>query len=191
MKTRPPSNTSNSQSSCGVPVVFREPNFLFTEGHNSIHFDIKCTAHARILRELNGLEEVTLQTYCYSRLELPLRTSLQSSKRRATKGARVWRLNVVIYGTIDLAEIVGGYLSKNRVYLQDPIDCDKNVPYQNPHIVSTGAEIVMTDSFKTPPATVEIERLTVGPDLLARLMEKQRHLPPTEPPSAVITSLFQ
>jgi hypothetical protein len=61
-----------------------------------------------------------------------------------------------------LEDAVGLYLSKHRMYLQDPIDCERNVLYKNPHMISQGGNIVMTDAYNTPPATIEIERVSVG-----------------------------
>ena len=48
----------------------------------------------------------------------------------------------------------------------------------------------MTDSFKTLPTTLEIERLSIGSDLLAQLMAEQTPLPEMEPPATVTTNLF-
>jgi hypothetical protein len=58
-------------------------------------------------------------------------------------------------------------------------------------MISKGGEIVMTDIFKTPPTSIEIERLSVGPDLLAQLMAEQTPLPEMESPTTVTTTLFR
>ena len=88
-------------------------------------------------------------------------------------------------------DVVGRYLSKHRMYLQDPVDCERNVLYRNPHIISTNGGIVMTDLFMAPPISIEVERLSIGPDLLAQLMAEQTPLPEMEPPSTVTTTLFR
>jgi hypothetical protein len=49
----------------------------------------------------------------------------------------------------------------------------------------------MTDAFTSSVPTVEIKRITVGPDLLAQLMSEQTALPETEPSSLVTTPLFR
>lgn len=144
-----------------------------------------------MLSELSYLKDVTLQTSCYSNLELPGQLSSRSAKRQGRKPSRVWRLNVIIYGTVVLEDAVGPYLSKHRMYLQDPVDCERNVLYRNPHMISKGGEMVMTDSFKSQLSTIEIERLSVGPDLLAQLMAEQTPLPEIEPPPTVTTTLFR
>jgi hypothetical protein len=52
-------------------------------------------------------------------------------------------------------------------------------------------EIIMTSSLDSGPASLEIERLEVGPDLLARLMENEDSLQETDAPVGVITPLFR
>jgi SWI/SNF-related matrix-associated actin-dependent regulator of chromatin subfamily A3 len=192
VRLRHPSSISISKPQLppNLPVTFREPNILSTLENNSIEFEIPSATHSRILSKLNGLEDVTLQTNCRSRLELPPQSSSQALKRRNGKASRTWRLNVIIYGIRVLEDVIGQYLSKHRIYLQDPIDCERNVLYRNPHMISKGGNIIMTDYFKAPPATIEIERLSVGPNLLAQLMAEQKPLPATEPPATVTRHLF-
>jgi len=132
-----------------------------------------------------------MQMYCCSSLELPCQSSTDAIKKQMGKKSRLWSLNVIIYGTVALEDILSRYLSQNRIYLQDPVDCERNVVYRNPHMISKGGGIMMTDSFKTPPATVEIERLSGGPDLLAQLMAEQTPLPEMEAPPTVTTTLFR
>jgi SWI/SNF-related matrix-associated actin-dependent regulator of chromatin subfamily A3 len=191
VRLRHASSHSRPQLPRNVPVTFREPNVLYSHDDNSIEFEIQSATHSRILSELDTLEDVTLQTYCYSRLELPFQNSTQALKRRRGQESRVWRLNVIIYGILDLRDTIGQCLSKRRLYLQDPIDCERNVLYRNPHMISKGGDIVMTESFRTPPTEIEIERLSVGPDLLAQLMAEQIPLPESEPPTTVTTRLFR
>lgn len=87
---------------------------------------------------------------------------------------------------------MGEYLSKHKMYLQDPHGCERYVPYRNPHIIQPiSGETVMTDSFDSVIGSLEIERLEAGPDLLAQLMEDDIPLPETEAPDIVKTALFQ
>lgn len=86
---------------------------------------------------------------------------------------------------------MGDYLTKHKKYLQDPSGCDRNVVYRNPHIISTETEeAVMTEAFYLPDNHLEIERLQIGPDLLAQLMENETPLPETEAPPIITTPLF-
>ncbi|PMD57317.1 uncharacterized protein K444DRAFT_644904 [Hyaloscypha bicolor E] len=174
-----------------LPVTFRAPNTLSSLSNASAEFEIQSDVHSKILSELHGLEDVTTQMYCCSSLELPRQSFPPNAKRRSGKISRVWRLNVIIYGSVMVEDVVGQYLSKNRMYLQDPVDCERNVLYRNPHMISTDGGIVMTDSFMTPPIPIEVERLSIGPDLLAQLMAEQTSLPEMEPPSTVTTALFR
>jgi len=92
---------------------------------------------------------------------------------------------------MDLEEVVGDFLTKRRMYLQDPLGCDRRVLYRNPHVMlpEMGGE-VMTDSFAYSLGNLEIERLEVGPDLLEQLMEDEAPLPETDAPKIVATRLF-
>jgi SWI/SNF-related matrix-associated actin-dependent regulator of chromatin subfamily A3 len=133
-----------------------------------------------------------MQMHCHASLELPRQSSTTHTfKRQIGKASRVWNLNVVIYGIISLEDVIGQYLSKYRTYLQDPVDCERNVIYRNPHMISKCGEIVMTDTFKTPSMSIEIERLSVGPYLLAQLMAEQTPLLEMESPTTVTTTLFR
>ena len=174
-----------------LPVTFRAPNTLSSLSNASAEFEIQSDIQSKILRELNGLEDVTTQMYCCSSLELPRQSFPPNAKRRSGKTSRVWRLNAIIYGSVMVEDVVGQYLSKNRMYLQDPVDCERNVLYRNPHMISADGGIVMTDSFMTPPIPIEVERLSIGPDLLAQLMAEQTSLPEMAPPSTVTTTLFR
>ncbi len=183
-------HSSNPSDITNVPLSFRIPNLLVSPADNSLELEIQSAVYAKILTELVALEDVKLQLCCYSRLELPCPSRTQLSRRRNGQPFRVWRLNVIIYGTLALEQVIGRYLSRNRAYLQDPVDCQWIVLYKNPHMIQ-GRENTMTDSFTSRAHNIEIERITVGPDLLAQLMAEQTDLTQTEPPSIVTTSLFR
>lgn len=141
------------------------------------------------MAEIQAVPEIETQLYCHSRLEC----SLETSKGRA-KQKQSWFLNIILFGREQLEEQVGDYLAKHKQYLQDPRRCEQCVPYRNPHVMPPeSGEIVMTDSFDKTYAEVEleIERLQVGPDLLAQLMEDEDPLPETVGPDIVKTPLFQ
>lgn len=77
------------------------------------------------------------------------------------------------------------------MYLQDPIGCERRVPYKNPHILPPEDEdIVMTDFVDNPLSNLGVELLEVGPDLLAELVKDEEALSETEPSSVVTTPLF-
>jgi hypothetical protein len=156
-----------------------------------MEFEIQSATSAKILKDLHELEEIVMELFCSSRLEISPQTLSQPTKRRRKeKGHLTWFLNVTIYGTVALEDVVGQHLSKHRMYLQDPVDCARNVIYRNPHMITRSESVVMTESFTSPQTSVEIEQLSMGPQLLAQLMEEQRPLEETEPSPLLTTELF-
>jgi SNF2 family DNA or RNA helicase len=171
------------------PLHFESPNTIvsFEEGQRAVS-EIACPTSCRIIRELESFAGISTQFYCYSRLELP---TSKSNARRKGKPIESWFLNVIIYGIEELASVVGAFLTRHQKYLQDPLGCARNVVYQNPHLLSPDSdEVVMTCSFNSLPGNLEIERLEVGPDLLAQLMEDEIPLAETEAPPIVTATLF-
>ncbi|RFU23988.1 hypothetical protein B7463_g12351, partial [Scytalidium lignicola] len=147
---------------------------------------------ARILDELEGVAEIKTQPFCHSKLEFsPQGSTRRNGQRGKRRRSQSWFLNIIIFGTETLGEKVGEYLSKRKMYLQDPLGCERCVPYRNPHAVSSeSGETMMTDSFDLALGNLEIERLETGPDLLGQLMKDDIPLPETEAPDIVKTALF-
>lgn len=188
--TLPCGLTSNS---IRRPVGFRSPNRLFSvlDG-GSTTFDIPCSIAARILRELESAMRVKTQLYCHSKVKISPGGSNRQHGRQREKPLRLWFLNIIIFGPENLGETIGEHLSKDKMYLQDPLGCEVSVPYRNPHIVTLDSdETVMSDSFDLAFENLEIERLEAGPDLLAQLMEDEVPLLETEAPDIVRTALFR
>ena len=177
-----------SINSNNKPVQFQRPNHLsLTLDSSSITYDIQCSTSAHILGELEKVAEIKTQLYCHLRSP---EGSTQNG-RRHPKQSRSWFLNIIIFGTEALEEKVGEYLSKRKMYLQDPMGCERCVPYRNPHIIPPDSgEIMMTEIFDSALGNLEIERLEAGPDLLEQLMEDDIPLPETGTPGIVKTSLF-
>ncbi|KAF4635250.1 hypothetical protein G7Y89_g2850 [Cudoniella acicularis] len=175
-----------NSSSKNIPVNFHSPNRLSSElDRGLITFDIPCLTSARIIRELGNVAKIKTQLYCHSKSESPAGSLRQNGKRRGNP-SQSWFLNTIIFGREEIWEKVGEYLSKHKRYLQDPLGCKRCVPYRNPHIIQpNSSKIVMADSFDLVLGNLEIERLEVGPDLLAQLMEDEIPLPETEAPDIV------
>lgn len=58
----------------------------------------------------------------------------QSSKRRLTTPLSTpWRLKVTLFGPLSLFEEVGSFFEDHDLYLQDPVNCSRDVVYRNPH----------------------------------------------------------
>jgi SWI/SNF-related matrix-associated actin-dependent regulator of chromatin subfamily A3 len=136
--------------------------------------------------------EIKTQLYCHSKLEFPPQGAFRQNGRRRGKPSKLWLLNIIIFGREELGEGLGEYLSKHKMYLQDPLGCERSVPYRNPHIIQPDSdEIVMADLFDSTFENIEVERLEAGPDLLAQLMEDDIQLPETEAPDVIKTTLFR
>jgi SWI/SNF-related matrix-associated actin-dependent regulator of chromatin subfamily A3 len=175
-----------------IPVDFDSPNTL-SSGLNQqlVTFKITCPISARVLDELHHVSDIQTQLYCYPKLVVHTGGTTHQSIRRRGKQTLLWYLNIIIFGTEKLGENIGEYLSNRKMYLQDPVGCTRSVAYRNPHIFPPDSgETVMTDSFDLTSENLEIERLNVGPDLLAQLMEDETPLAETEAPGIVTTALF-
>jgi len=75
----------------------------------------------------------------------------KSHRKRAARP--VGLASAIIYGPEDLSDDVGDFLDQCDYVLQDPFSCERNVPYKNPHCLST--------LFETPRMTFEL----CSPDL--------------------------
>jgi SWI/SNF-related matrix-associated actin-dependent regulator of chromatin subfamily A3 len=163
---------------------------MTTAEPNPILFEIPSDEASTILAELESAAEITTQIYC--QLEYDPHLIAKSKGKQRGNIPQSWVLNAIIYGPIVLEETVGDFLSKRRMYLQDPLGCDRDVLYRNPHILSPETEdTIMTSSLDSVQGNLEIERLEVGPDLLAQLMEDEDPLHETDAPTGVTTPLFR
>jgi hypothetical protein len=188
VRLEPTPQALESQSS--LPVVFQAPNILrYQQKNENLVFEITNQIQARILSELVAAVDIESQLYCYKEA---VQTPSSQTRRRRGKELQSWYLNGILYGPFGLEEAIGEFLSKNQMYLQDPLGCEWRVPYRNPHIMppETG-ETLMTDPLKSLDTNLEIERLDVGPDLLAKLMEDEAPLAETEAPDIVTTKLYR
>lgn len=137
------------------------------------------------------MSKVQTQLYCHSKLEFPSERGVRRETRRRGQPLQSWFLNVIIFGPAGLEDKIGAYLERHKMYLQDPIGCERCVPYRNPHIIPPDSDdTIMADVFDSTLGDLEIERLEAGPDLLAQLMEGEIPLPETEAPQTVTTPLF-
>jgi SWI/SNF-related matrix-associated actin-dependent regulator of chromatin subfamily A3 len=67
------------------------------------------------------------------------RPSMQETLRDR-EPLRTSKLCVILYGSADVATMVGNWLDQCQLYLQLPHGCDRNVRYLNPHCLSSGDE---------------------------------------------------
>lgn len=100
----------------------------------------------------------SIQNQSCLRLQMYCRTKLGFiSRKQAQKVVHTQcELSVIVYGPGASSDSVGNYLQACGFYLQDPEHCDCNVPYANPHCLSSLEEgILMTSSLQIPASTVE------------------------------------
>lgn len=90
-----------------------------------------------------------------------------------------------------MSDTIGDFISQCDMYLQDPLHCERNVPYQNPHILfPLKEELVLTASLVATPISVSIEPIVVRPDLFD-LLKSERLYPEAEQPEDLKTSLYR
>lgn len=85
---------------------------------------------AEVMKVLS--EDCTIETQILVLLHaVPL-----SEKRNQGSSRRLCSVSVIIYGSVETFDDVGIFFQECGLYLQDPIGCDRNVPYCNPHRLS-------------------------------------------------------
>jgi hypothetical protein len=86
---------------------------------------------------------------------------------------------------------VGDWLADYQLYLQDPIYCDRNVRYENPHLLrGDDEEPVMTFSLEVHTPIIHAETAIAAPNLF-ELLNQEHNLKETEQPMAVLTPLHR
>jgi SWI/SNF-related matrix-associated actin-dependent regulator of chromatin subfamily A3 len=110
----------------------------------------------------------------------------QSYRNRGEKTVAL--ASAIIYGPDDLSDDTGDFLDRCYYVLQDPFSCEHNVPYKNPHCLST--------LFETPKMTFELrnpdldyDKFTLSNSLQA--LETTGDLPEWPQPAALKTELYR
>ena len=143
---------------------------------------------AEILRVLLAHEALGVQLYCETmRAEQPP----TARRHKGTRAADRLVLSVVLYGPKEMFEVIGDFFTKCSLYLQDPLHCDRNVPYHNPHLLSSSIqEPVLTSSFLSNDVAVSVEDLNSSPDLFS-LLKSELTLPEAVTPNCLETALHR
>lgn len=101
------------------------------------------------------------------------------------------QLFVVLYGSPQKYDDVGDFLQDCGIYLQDPIYCDRNVRYLNPHrLADPIGDNTMTFDIKREELPAEIEELTPPVDLYAQL-DSDDFVSEAEQPADIFTPLHR
>ncbi|KAN0114679.1 SNF2 family N-terminal domain containing protein [Hyaloscypha variabilis] len=114
---------------------------------------------------------------------------VQGGSGGPAEGDAAVTLCVTIYGPKSLSGEVGDWLADYQSYLQDPIHCDRNVRYENPHLLrGDDEEPVMTFSLEAHTPIIHAETAISAPNLF-ELLNQEHDLEETEQPMAVLTPL--
>lgn len=113
------------------------------------------------------------------------------AKGNKKSGSRISQslINAILYGPEELCEPVGEYLTKCRIFLQDPLQNDRDVVYRNPHILSRTEEVVLISELAIETSESQAKGLDNPHDLFSEL-SKDDHLSLTEAPYVVCTELY-
>ncbi|ORY13014.1 SNF2 family N-terminal domain-domain-containing protein [Clohesyomyces aquaticus] len=88
---------------------------------------------AEVLRRLSEDDAIDMQIFV-SNFEDQSNTLVL--KQRGS-GKLIVRVSVIIYGPPNMFDDIGNFFQDCELYLQDPIGCDRNVQYLNPHRLSS------------------------------------------------------
>jgi SWI/SNF-related matrix-associated actin-dependent regulator of chromatin subfamily A3 len=130
---------------------------------------------------------VHIQMYSRNTGKRPI-LKVKGSKK---SGSRISQslINAIIYGPEELCEPVGEYLTKCGIFLQDPVQNDRDVVYRNPHILSRSEEVVLISELTIETSDSQAKGLDNPQDLFSGL-SKDDHLSLTEAPRSVYTELY-
>jgi hypothetical protein len=98
-------------------------------------------------------------------------------------------VNVIIYGPQDICDDTGDYLRRCGIFLQDPVHCNRDVTYQNPHLLARSDNLVSTFSLQTANNEPRLETVDSSEDIFSQLSSDD-HLPLTEAPQSIATPLY-
>lgn len=102
----------------------------------------------------------------------------------------IGRLSTILYGPKGLADDMGNFLDACCIFLQDPVGCDRNVPYLNPHRLSSMDEILPLTFQLADSALQYIDEPMCPLSSLLSGLETSEALPMAETPRGLKTALY-
>ena len=175
-----------------IPICFGKVPETLQTPHGAVVGRIN-PYYSKLIRVLREGDTVQAQAYL---VVLPPQRGGHSrlkpwSKQRKQSAIEHTTLSVILYGSLEIFEAVGNFLSGRSEFLQLPLHCDRDVPYRNPQSL-TGRDEDPITTFQLPGmrsafATETIAQIT---DPCAAL-ENESTFPETEAPAAVKTMLFR
>ena len=149
--------------------------------------------YSKLIKVLQDGESVELQALfipSLSRHANPVHSTGRG--RRAEKlHARSATLSLILYGSTDMFESIGDFLSQCSEYLQPPLHCDRNVPYHNPQsLTGSEKETQMTFELQGDLSSSQVEAMARMVDP-SDALETEDLNPETEAPAAIKSSLYR
>lgn len=120
-------------------------------------------------------EDLTLQIICY----------VDAVRSSIAPVSTPCRLDMILFGPLNLFDDVGSFFEEYELYLQDPVGCSQNVLYRNPHKLSaeSGPEIWTFNLDKEPAASITIENAHTRLDTIDILNSQQDWVESQQPGS--------
>ena len=149
--------------------------------------------YSKLIRVLQDGESVELQALfvpSFSRHAIPVQLRARGQKAEKLQ-AKCATLSLILYGSAEMFESIGDFLSQCSEYLQPPLHCDRNVPYFNPQSL-TGSEkkTQMTFELQGDLSSSQVEAMARNVDP-SDVLETEDVSPETEAPAAVKSSLYR
>ena len=174
-----------------IPLSLSDDCIAVHHTANSLNFAGLDRRTAIILMALRAEPGVTLQLFGFQNVS-EIEAESRKSKRVAHQAfSRDICLSCNVHGPPGRFDAMGTFASKCKLYWQDPYNCDRDVPYQNPHRISFDDEpTAFTQHLETSQiGSVEIEVVRRPLDLLTDL-GTECHLVESNQPSSMRTKLF-
>lgn len=146
-----------------------------------------------MIRVLQDGESIELQAIYVPSLSrhAGLKQSKSTNRKAEKLQAKSSTLSINIYGSKEICETIGNFLTQCSEYLQTPLHCDRNVPYCNPQsLMREGKDLQMTFQLEGQHQFSQVEDMARSVDPSAAL-EIGDSNPEVEAPAAVRSSLYR
>ncbi|PMD33599.1 hypothetical protein L207DRAFT_142233 [Hyaloscypha variabilis F] len=150
---------------------------------------------AQVLQCLDEDENFEIQAFSQL-VPGPSTTVRHQQKLLQSQEQHFLALNVNIYGTLDLYDGLGKFLTEVGLFLQTPEYCSKNVEYRNPQLLSRVGSTPMMTFDLSPKTIVDYCGLVhdgevIDASNLMALLQDIPHLEETDGPSTLATKLHR
>ena len=170
-----------------ISLSFQKPNNLHRIDQGRLFGELDSRI-AEILSSIGSKDGIELQIYCRT---INRRAALgKKGSPKTRENGWQYLMNTIIYGPKGLRDNVGDYLLECRIYLQDPVDCDRNVLYSNPQCLCRTGDRIMTYELASLNAAPDVEKAISQDDIFSEL-SCDDHLSLTEAPDAIDTTLYR